>query len=325
MQGKISVIVPVYNIEKCVDRCVKSIVNQTYSNLEIILIDDGSTDKSGELCDKWASLDNRIIVLHKENEGLSDARNSGLDIATGEYIGFVDGDDWIAEDMYSYLYSITKATDADIAICGHYIVMDQGEVIENSVCDINIREYESVDAVWMLIQDELLHSYAWDKLYRRQLFDKIAYPSKCYDEDMFTTYRLFIKANKVVCGCELKYYYFQRSDSILQTRGEKLDWDQFCVYEEWYLELSKLYPKWEKYLLLKWLAFSVCAYNSLLLRDELGNETLERKQKMLDIIQKNFSRVKILENPVLKLRLFFILSKRYENFYPVLKRWKNFM
>ena len=126
MQDKISIIVPIYNIENYVDKCVASMVGQTYKNLEIILVDDGSTDNSGALCDKWAKLDERIIVLHKENEGLSDARNSGLEIATGKYIGFIDGDDWLAADMYDYLHQLITKHDGDISVCEHYVEDENG-------------------------------------------------------------------------------------------------------------------------------------------------------------------------------------------------------
>ena len=122
MKELISIIVPVYNVEQYLDDCLISIINQTYKNIEIILIDDGSTDKSGKICDEYAKKDSRIIVIHKENGGVSSARNAGLRIAKGAYIGFVDPDDWIAEDMYEVLYSNAKKYDADVSVCKYKIV-----------------------------------------------------------------------------------------------------------------------------------------------------------------------------------------------------------
>lgn len=125
MKELISIIVPVYNVEQYLDDCLISIINQTYKNLEIILIDDGSTDKSGKICDEYAKKDSRIIVIHKENGGVSSARNAGLRIAKGAYIGFVDPDDWIAEDMYEVLYSNAKKYDADVSVCKYKIVKNR--------------------------------------------------------------------------------------------------------------------------------------------------------------------------------------------------------
>ena len=121
----ISIIVPVYNVEQYLDDCLVSILNQTYKNLEIILIDDGSTDNSGKICDEYAKKDSRIIVFHKENGGVSSARNAGLRIAKGIYIGFVDPDDWIAEDMYEVLYLNAKKYDADVSVCKSKIVINR--------------------------------------------------------------------------------------------------------------------------------------------------------------------------------------------------------
>lgn len=122
MKERISVVVPVYNVEQYLEKCVNSIINQTYKNLEIILVDDGATDKSGKLCDELAKLDNRIMVYHKKNGGLSDARNYGVERATGDYIGFVDGDDYIDAEMYEKLYEAIKKENVDVAECNLKII-----------------------------------------------------------------------------------------------------------------------------------------------------------------------------------------------------------
>lgn len=323
MQDKISIIVPIYNIEGYVDKCVRSIVGQTYKNIEIILVDDGSTDNSGAMCDKWAAEDPRIIVLHKENEGLSDARNSGLEIATGKYVGFIDGDDWLAEDMYEYLHRLIADNDADISICEHYVEDENGNLSEDGVLNSNIDILSKTEAIHYLIQDEVLHSFAWDKLYKRELFDGVTYPTRRYVQDMFTTYKVFLKSEKIVYGHEPKYYYFQRSNSIQRTRGEKLDWDQFSAYKEWYENLSDKYPELKAYLLRTWMAFTVCAYNSVLLRTEVGAETKTRKQIMLNTLKEYYRQLSLWDNFSLKLRMAFIKYKGYDSIYPKLKMLKR--
>ncbi|HDT8053597.1 TPA: glycosyltransferase, partial [Enterococcus faecalis] len=127
---KISIIVPVYNVEKYLEKCVRSILAQTFTDFELILVDDGSPDSSGAMCDQFAEQDQRVKVIHKENGGLSDARNAGIEIATGEYLGFVDSDDYIADDMYELLYTNIVKEDADLSICGIYDVYEGKEPVE---------------------------------------------------------------------------------------------------------------------------------------------------------------------------------------------------
>ena len=142
-EGKISVVVPVYNVEDYLDRCVKSIISQTYENLEVILVDDGSADGSPVMCDSWAQKDPRIKVIHKPNGGVSSARNAALDAATGDFIGFVDSDDWIENDFYELLMKSLAENGSDIAFCGYYVVERSGEkkgyknLLDSSICDRN--------------------------------------------------------------------------------------------------------------------------------------------------------------------------------------------
>ena len=139
----ISIIVPVYNVEKYIDKCIKSILEQTYKNLQIILIDDGSQDKSGQICDEYELQDNRIEVIHKKNGGLSDARNLGIKKARGEYIGFVDSDDYISKNMYEDMYKIIQEKDSDVCICNVYNVIDGKEILKNE--DNGLKEYNKIE------------------------------------------------------------------------------------------------------------------------------------------------------------------------------------
>lgn len=170
----ISIIVPVYNVKDYLEKCLQSICVQTYKNLEIILIDDGSSDGSGELCDLFAQRDGRIKVIHQTNAGQSAARNRGLAVAQGEFLGFVDSDDWIEPDMYEFLYHLLKENGADISICSHY--RDKGK---KSVAKYSSGEqfvFTRDEGIRALVVDRRIRNYVWDKLYKRRLFSGITFP-----------------------------------------------------------------------------------------------------------------------------------------------------
>lgn len=219
MKDLISVIVPVYNVEEYIRECLNSIINQTYKKLEIILIDDGSTDKSGEICEEYMAKDNRIKVIHQRNAGLSDARNAGIEIATGNYIQFIDSDDYIDEDMLETLYNLIIENDADIAMCSNYILKDG---IKSCECSNKKYIYDRKEALKEILIDETIRSYSWNKLAKKELFDKIRFPSKRVFEDVLTTPKLFEKSNKVVFLDTPKYYYRQRNGSILNKQTKQL-------------------------------------------------------------------------------------------------------
>lgn len=239
---KISVIVPIYNVEKYLRKCIKSIINQTYQNLEIILVDDGATDNSGEICEEYAKKDNRIKVIHKVNGGLSDARNAGIEVATGDYIGFVDSDDYIAEDMYQYLLDLLLLNQADISICGYELVEENK--IQNIKKIIADRKeiWDSKKAIIELLKQEKVHDYAWNKLYKKQLFDQVKYPYGRKMEDLGTTYQLFELSNYIVLGNQKKYFYLQREGSIVNQKNFELYRDKYELTVERYQFFKKRYP-----------------------------------------------------------------------------------
>ena len=214
----ISLIIPVYKVEKYLEKCIQSVINQTYENLQIILVDDGSPDNCGKICDEYAKKDHRIEVIHKSNGGLSDARNKGLEIAKGEYIGFVDSDDYIEADMYEVLYNLLKQYNADVSICNFYTV-SQGKIsIKNA--DNGINEYNRIEILKEILLDKNIQSYAWNKLYKKELFDEIKYPIGKKYEDIGTTFYLLEKCNKVVVTGKSEYYYINRQDSIVNNVTE---------------------------------------------------------------------------------------------------------
>ena len=213
----ISVIVPVYKVEKYLSRCVKSIIDQTYRNLEIILVDDGSPDRCPVMCDAWTEKDSRIKVIHKSNGGLSDARNAGMKVANGELIGFVDSDDWIAPDMYQSLYEAMKADNSDIAACGVEMVWEDGTssrmLTKIGSCVLNRKE-----AMEALIEESWLKQPVWYKLYKTDLIRSIFFPVGKYHEDAFWSYQVIGAAERVSVTDHVGYYYWQRNGSIM---GEK--------------------------------------------------------------------------------------------------------
>lgn len=210
---KISVIIPVYNVKDYLDRCMETVINSSYKNLEILVVDDGATDGSGEMCDKYAAMDERVKVIHKANGGLSSARNAALDVVTGDYVAFVDSDDYIDCRMFEKMYDAAQKYNAEIVVCNHYVERGDKICIECSVND-NVIEYEKNEAINILISDKEIRNYAWDKLYSAEIFKEVRYPEGRNFEDIATAYLLFDKADKIIKIPEYLYYYQMREDSI---------------------------------------------------------------------------------------------------------------
>ena len=218
MDGLISVIVPIYNVENYLVRCIDSIINQTYSNLEIILVDDGSPDNCHIICDEYAKKDSRIKVIHKKNGGLSDARNAGLEIATGKYISFIDSDDYIYKDMYTDLIGLIKAHDADISNCSVYKFYENDKFNLDYDKEFNIKIYSNEDALRSLIMEEEIKQTVWNKIYKRKIIDDIKFEVGKIQEDEYWTYKVIGNAKKVVHIDKPMYYYLQRENSIMGER-----------------------------------------------------------------------------------------------------------
>lgn len=228
----ISVIVPVYNVEKYLSQCINSILNQTIKNLEIILVDDGSLDNSGKICDEFSEKDNRIIVIHKENNGLSSARNAGLKVAKGNYIGFVDSDDWLDENMYEILLELIKDHSSDISCCNFFRTADSEEKIP-PITNESIQSFNNIEGLNNFYTDLYTQTVvAWNKLYSRELFDDVTYPVGKIHEDEGTTYKLFYKAKKITYTNRPLYYYRTTPNSITTSKFNKKRLAIIDVYEE---------------------------------------------------------------------------------------------
>lgn len=217
----ISIIVPIYNVENYLVECIESIINQTYENIEIILVNDGSTDRCGEICDYYKKKDFRIKIIHKKNGGLSDARNAGLNIAKGKYVGFVDGDDWISKTMFENLYNCCKNFDTSISTCGRIIVNDN--ITQKRKFESEAKVISSEKALDEILLGKSMDVAMWDKLYNINLFDDIRFPVNEKNEDIAVFYKLIDKVNEVShCGtCE--YYYRNRPGSITKLKYSEDD------------------------------------------------------------------------------------------------------
>ena len=229
----VSIIVPVYKVESYLQQCINSICTQTYSNLEIILVDDGSPDHSREILDRNAELDTRIVVIHKKNGGLSSARNTGLDVAKGEYISFIDADDKVHPQFIEILLALCRQYGCEIALC------DYLEISEDSV-DLPLNPQQSLfiynrrQALYELCctRNAVKYVVAWNKLYKRDLFNKIRYPVGRIHEDEFTTYQLLWKANRIAVTNQYLYYYLQRPTSIMGNPFSVKRLDALNAYRE---------------------------------------------------------------------------------------------
>lgn len=237
---KISVIVPVYKVEKYFRRCIRSILNQTYKNLEIILVDDGSPDNCGKLCDVFAGLDDRIIVIHQENAGVCAARNAALRIATGDYLGFVDPDDYLEPDMYEYLLDNLKKYDADISCCRFYRQNMKDEITLDT--DGIIHEYNSEEAIRELLKLSTLKAVFWNKLFKREIFDGVVFPEGVIYEGTIMVHQLFLKAKKIIFLPDAKYYYQIYNNSYVHTKTLKYQCDYVRAQISRYNDLAEAFP-----------------------------------------------------------------------------------
>lgn len=222
MNELVTIIVPVYNVEGYIQKCIDSLVNQTYKNIEILLIDDGSPDNSGKICDEAAKNDKRIRVIHKQNEGVSKARNTALDAMRGDFVTFVDADDYVAEDFIECLYNAIKTCNADISTCGHYRVNFDGSL--NRIYNLSDNPEEIIcldgkDSVMNMFYGKICSASSGSKLYKKELFENLRYPNYIMGEDTFVVYHTFMKANLIAHTNKPMYFYVQQITSVTNSRS----------------------------------------------------------------------------------------------------------
>ena len=215
----ISVIVPVYKTEKFLSDCIKSILNQTYHDLEVILVNDGSPDSSGQICEEYAKKDSRIKVIHQENAGVASARNTGLNLAAGEYITFVDSDDYISEDFVKILFEAMSENNADIAIANMKRTSRRDD--KNTVTDWKVSNYKSEDALVCMLYGTPFGTSACGKLFKRKLFEGIEFPYGKFSEDLFTIYKTILKSRSITYIGFDGYFYYYRDEGSIVVSGYK--------------------------------------------------------------------------------------------------------
>ncbi len=304
MEELISVIVPIYKVESYLNRCIQSIVDQTYKNLEIILVDDGSPDQCPQICERWKERDDRIKVIHKENGGLSDARNAGLRIITGHYICFVDSDDWIHKEYIAELYESLKENNASISACD--ICITDKKTTDDFTDDFIVEEYNTEQALKALIQGIKFRAVVWNKLYSADLIRDEFFEVGKFHEDEFFTYRIMAKAKKLVYVEKKLYYYFQRNGSIMTSISSK----HLDVLDAYLKRIEFLNKKFKNLCYIDKLNYCItCIY----LYDDMMQSNLEDKQENLKKIKKYRKKLKFNLNELnqysMKEKIYIIASR----------------
>jgi glycosyltransferase involved in cell wall biosynthesis len=239
---KISIIVPIYKVEQYIHKCIESIIHQTYANLEIILVDDGSPDNCGEICDEYAQKDFRIKVIHKENGGLSDARNVAIDMAKGEYITFIDSDDFVTEDYIETLIDLVENYNVEISISQVQFCREDKDMIMHQKA-IKAVVVNNLIGIERLLYQRGFETFACGKLYKKSLFDEIRYPKGMIFEDILVTYQLIGKAKSIAITNKKTYYYLQRKDSILGDGYYNKKMDILQIFEMMHKDFIENYPQ----------------------------------------------------------------------------------
>lgn len=247
---KISIIVPVYNVEENIDSCIKSIINQTYKNLEVLLIDDGSTDSSGMVCDEYAKKDNRIKVIHKTNEGVSATRNLGIKISTGDFIAFIDSDDLLENNYCETLYNVISMTKSDVAVCAYKVLKDKNRIIYDMTNETNLKQneivvYENKDIIKEILKQKTIKNFIWNKLYKKSFLCE--FEQGVHYEDIMFSINVLEKTNRVAYINKSCYNYCKRSNSITATISEQNLNNFGKAIDERYNKIKEKYPELADY------------------------------------------------------------------------------
>lgn len=308
---KVSIIVPVYKVEKYIRICIESILNQTYDNWELILVDDGSPDKCGEICDDYAQKDNRIKVIHKPNGGLSSARNVGLDAITGEYVTFLDSDDFWHTDYLKILTKFIIEENADIAQCNFIRGVETSFPVIKKNIKISCHNNHSI------FLEEIANIIMCGKIYKASLFEDIRLPIGYINEDDWTTWKLYYKARKIVVTNQQLYYYTINPHSIMGTNRKKTDLRYFDAYKE---RISFFIKKREKDLEhISRLQFC----KSLLLLYSNPRLTKNEAKSVLNKFKENWEIIKKSPYIKVKYKLLFKIFSIYPNFSKLISKLKQ--
>lgn len=283
----ISVIIPIYNVEIYLSQCLDSVLQQTYKNLEIILVNDGSTDGSAQICEKYAAGDSRITLIHKENGGLSDARNAGLKIATGTYISFVDSDDLLALHFYDKMLNQLLTHNADIVECNFFKFESERDVKTVALTGSTVPESYTTESALISLMNEHLKQVVWNKVYKAQVIDQLEFPVSKINEDEFWTYRVFGNAQKVVKIDDVLYFYRQQSESIMGSKYSLRRLDGLNGLEERVEYMKKHFPALVDLAEKKFCFGSMFHYHQLSINKQVDPQKKYRKNILKKLMRYN--------------------------------------
>ncbi|WP_434798704.1 glycosyltransferase family 2 protein [Terrisporobacter vanillatitrophus] len=299
MNPKISIIVPVYKVETYLNKCIDSILEQTFKDFELILVDDGSPDRCGNICDEYAKRDDRIVVIHKDNGGISSARNVGLDIARGDYIGFVDSDDWIDLNMYKILFDNIKIKNGDMCVCDYKKVYSDNSlnIIEESnehICE-TLSKIEALKKIYSNKSTQFI--VVWNKLFKKTLFDNLKFEMNRIYEDAFIINELIYKSKKVIYLNNKLYNYRQREGSIMNSSCNIKELDSVYALSE---RVKFFYKLGDKYLINKSEVYYI--------------EALLNSYRQLELLkEQNFEKNKLIKDFKKTIKIYSILNNKYFN------------
>ena len=290
----ITIVVPVYNVSKYLPACLESLKKQTYPKCEYILIDDGSTDGSGVICDEFAKSDSRARVIHQENQGLSGARNRGIRESTGDYITFVDSDDTITSDYVSYLFSLARKYQAKMSICGlEEITFKNKKILYSS--EYPEKAMSTEETLGRMLREEGFTVAAYAKLYHKSLWQEIEFPVGKIHEDLGTTYKVVEKCPRVAFGPEAKYIYLKRSSSISNSEFSEEKYDIITFTDEMCQDIESKFPYLINTVNLRRMHARFSVLRQLVQAKKLDAENTKKEQEIIEYLVKN--KRLILKNP----------------------------
>lgn len=317
MKPLISVILPIYNIKDYLAKCMDSIFAQTYQNLEIIMVDDGSTDGCDKLCDDYIARDERIRVFHKKNGGLSDARNYGIERANGEYITCIDPDDYVDKDYVEYLYKLIEKYNTKMSVCQHRVLFDSGRIDEKGRSgDVILSNKRCIER---MLYHDVIDTSAWAKLYHRDLFKDVQYPFGKLFEDISTTYKLMLQCEKIAVGYESKYNYFIRGNSIVNGKFNPKKMDLLEMTDQMGRDVIAVYPELSGAVLRRRVYARFSTINQML--DVQGYQ--KERQDMIRFIKENAKEVCALAATPKRDRYAIKLIKISYPLYRMIWKWKK--
>jgi glycosyltransferase involved in cell wall biosynthesis len=315
MDTKVSVIVPIYKVEKYLKRCLDTIVNQSYPYLEIILVDDGSPDNCGSIAEEYAKADNRIIVIHQKNGGLSDARNTGMLHVTGEYILFVDSDDWLENNMIEQMLNTSIKLKADVVQSAFYYAYDDHLLFDQRYFNKGNPPFilNNIELMTELVANERVKNFAWGKLYKTKLIKDIPFKKGVLFEDVFWAHQVMHRVKKYAILNQPLYYYFQRSDSIVSTYTPKnLDIIEGLKERQYFIEKYHKELTFQSY---KVLLNTIFIHYNLLLLNRKKDEGGSYRKELQTYVKKNYNNFKkaVESDKPLKKQLFLFSIHPYIN------------